>query len=169
MNHMQGDFTLTELPTGWLEPGWTSRSLHCVFSDLISLQKFNDLLAMLQKNLNNLDELIGWTDCSWTVFLVTLLLEYLGECTIRVTVSLEYLDRAFSAFGCLLFYNSLIFNSILLSFGKDLLCLFHLHNLFLWAVCVILAETLDFLITQNQLHDFYQELRISFVSYVINF
>ena len=32
---------------------------------------------------------------SCTVFLVTLLLEYLGECTISVTVLLEYLDRTF--------------------------------------------------------------------------
>ena len=34
------------------------RSLHCVFNDLISLQKFNDLLTMLQKNSNNLDEVV---------------------------------------------------------------------------------------------------------------
>ena len=47
-------------------------------------------------------------------FLVTLLLEYLSKCTIRVTVMLEYL----SIDGCLLFYDSLIFNSILLPFGK---------------------------------------------------
>ena len=32
------------------------------------------------------------TDCSWAAFLVTLLLEYLYECIIRVTVLLEYLD-----------------------------------------------------------------------------
>ena len=34
------------------------RSLHCVFNDLISLQKFNDLLTMLQRNSNNLDEVV---------------------------------------------------------------------------------------------------------------
>ena len=47
----QGDFTLTELSTGWLGSSWTTYS-------------------------------------SLAVFLVTFLLEYFGECTIRVTVLL---------------------------------------------------------------------------------
>jgi len=67
------------------------------------------------------------------VFLVTLLLEYFGECTIRVTVLLEYLSQShiFYMWGYLLFYNSLIFNSFLLSFCKgSLLCLVHLHSNF---------------------------------------
>ena len=61
-----------------------------------------------------------------------LLLEYIScECTIRVTVLLDYLDRAFSICSYLLFYNLLILDPILLSFGKDnLLCLIHLHSNF---------------------------------------
>ena len=48
-----------------------------------------------------------------------------------MTVLLEYLDRAFSICGCLLFYSLLILDPILLSFGKDnLLCLIHLHSNF---------------------------------------
>ena len=49
----------------------------------------------------------------------------------------------YSLCGCLLYYNS---NPILLSFGRDsFLCfLTAIFNLFLLAVCVILAETLDF-------------------------
>ena len=38
----------------------------------------------------------GWTskfDCSWAVVLVTLLLEYFDECTIRVTVLLDYASK----------------------------------------------------------------------------
>ena len=63
-----------------------------------------------------------WTllfDCSWAVLLMTLLLEYFGECTFRVTVLLEYLDCEFSTCSFHLFYNSLVFNPILLSFGRD--------------------------------------------------
>ena len=71
---------------------------------------------------------LWWNLMIWAVFLVTLLLEHFGECTIRETVLLEYLDRLF---GCLLFYNSLIFHPILLSFGKhSFLCLVHLHSNF---------------------------------------
>ena len=56
-----------------------------------------------------------------------LLFEYFGECTIRVRISQSH----FSIFGCLLFYNSLIFDPILLSFCKGyLLCLVYLHNNF---------------------------------------
>jgi len=78
--------------------------------------------------------------------IVILLLGYIREYTISVTVLLEYLNRAFSFCGCLLFYNLLIF---LLSFGRDdLLCLIHLHSNFQLippcCLCVILAETLDF-------------------------
>ena len=54
----------------------------------------------------------GWTlwfDCSWAVFLLTLLLEYFGECSIKVTVLLKYLNHAFSICGCHLFYTLLIF------------------------------------------------------------
>ena len=48
-----------------------------------------------------------------------------------MTVLLEHLDRAFSICGCLLFYNLLILDPILFSFGKDdLLCLIHLHSNF---------------------------------------
>ena len=90
-------------------------------------------------------------DCSWTVFLVTLLLEYFGECTIRVTVLFLY-------------------------FGMGSLpCLVHLYsnfNSFLFAVCVILADTIDILITQNRLRNFYQgwvKLHISYFSYLIDF
>ena len=73
------------------------------------------------------------------VFLVTILLVYFGKCTNRVTVLLKYLDRAFSICGCLMLYNSLTFNLILLSFGKDsFLCLFHLHSNFqLIPPCII--------------------------------
>jgi len=71
---------------------------------------------------------------------MTLLLVYFGECTIRVIVLLEYLDHAFSIYGGLLFYNSFF---IFFDMGS-FLCLVHLHNSFLQAVCVILAETLDF-------------------------
>ena len=61
-------------------------------------------------------------------FLVTLLLEYFGECIIRVTILFEYLDRAFSI--CL-FYNSLIFNLIFPSFVKvSFLCLVQLYSIF---------------------------------------
>ena len=53
------------------------------------------------------------------------------ECTIRVTVLLEYLDRTFSICGYLLFYNLLILDPILLFFEKDcLVCLVHLHSNF---------------------------------------
>jgi len=64
---------------------------------------------------------------------VTLLLKYfrLGECTIRVTVLLEHLNCTFCIFGCTLLNNSLIFNLILLSFGKScLLWLVHLSSSF---------------------------------------
>jgi len=65
-------------------------------------------------------------------FIMTILLEYFfGECTIRMTVLLEYLNRVLSMCGCHLFYNSLVFNPILLSFGRGfLLSLFHLHSNF---------------------------------------
>ena len=60
---------------------------------------------------------------------MALLLEHFGECTIRVTVLLKYLDHVFSICGCLLFYNSLIFACILLSFGRgSFLSLVHLHS-----------------------------------------
>ena len=62
---------------------------------------------------------------------MTLPLEYFGECTIRVTVLLEYLDRTFFICGCHLFYNSLVFDPILLSFCRgSFLCLVHLHSNF---------------------------------------
>ena len=67
----------------------------------------------------------------FTLVLVTLLLEYSGKCTIRMTVPSEYPDHAFSICGCHLFYNSLVFNPIVLSFGRgSLLCLVHLHSNF---------------------------------------
>ena len=59
-------------------------------------------------------------NCQWLFYY-----SILGECTIRVTVLLEYLYCAFSICGCLLLYNSLIFNSILIYFGK---------SFFLWLV-----------------------------------
>jgi len=101
--------------------------------------------------------------------------EYLGECTIRVTVLLEYLDHTFSICGCLLDYHSLIF---LLFFGKGYsLCLLHLHNNFQLipphSLCDIGGiETLDFFITQDRSCNFYQgrvKLHISVVSYPIDF
>ena len=65
------------------------------------------------------------------MFLVILLLEYFVNALIGVTVLLEYLDRIFSICGCLLFYNLLILDPILLSFGKDyLLYLVHLYSNF---------------------------------------
>ena len=66
----------------------------------------------------------SWFDCRWTVFLVTPLMKYFDESTIRLTVLLEYLDHTFSICGCLLIYNSLIFSPIFLSFDKgSFLCL----------------------------------------------
>ena len=96
---------------------------------------------------------------------MTLFLEYFGECTIRVTVLLEYLNHTFSICGCHLFYNSLIFHPILFYFGKGSLVHFHGNfQLFLLAVCVILVETLDFLIMQNRSCN-WDKLHISVVSY----
>jgi len=84
-----------------------------------------------------------------------------------MTVLLKYLDRAFSIYGCHLFYNSLIFNPILLPVGRgSFLCLVHLHSnfqLILFAICVILVETLDFLIVQNRLYNF-TKVGLSFIS-----
>ena len=107
---IKGDFTLSELSTGWLASGWTL-----------------------------------WFDCSWVVFLVILLLEYFSDCTIRMTVLLEYLDHAFLYVVAICFITHWYF------FGRgSFLCLVHLHRTsFLFVVCVMLVETLDFLITQN--------------------
>ena len=59
------------------------------------------------------------------------LLDNFGECTIRVTVLLEYIDHAFSIGGCHLFYILPIFNPIHLSVGRDsFLCLVHIHSNF---------------------------------------
>jgi len=62
-----------------------------------------------------------------------LALPQLGKIPIRdiTTALLEYPDHAFSICVYLLFYNLLIFNPILLSFGKGyLFCLVHLHSNF---------------------------------------
>ena len=81
---------------------------------------------------------------------MTLLLEYFGEWIIGITILLEYLDLTFSICGCLLFYNSLIFNLVLLYFGKgSLLCLLHLDSNFQLIPPCSLYGTLDFLIMQN--------------------
>ena len=60
-----------------------------------------------------------------------------------MTVLLEYHDRAFSIFGCLLFCNLLILDPIFVWEG-----LFSMptaiFNSFLLVVCVIFAEILDF-------------------------
>ena len=52
--------------------------------------------------------------------IMTLLLEYFGECTIRVTACSIRVSRShISICDCLLFCNLLILDPILLSFGKD--------------------------------------------------
>ena len=102
----------------------------------------------------------AWFDFSWAAFLVTLLLEYFGECTIKFTVLLEYLHRAFSICGCLLFYNSLIFHPIPLSFsGSSILCLVYLHNNFqLIPSCLCDDFTTFFaLAILNRVHLFYSQ------------
>ena len=132
---MQGNFILSELSTGWLDSYWTVYWLSWMLLNCHRLYSWTVCrcdFTLAELSIGWLDS--GWTwrfDCSWAVFSVTLLLEYFGECTIRVTVLLEYLDHAFSICGCLLFYNSLIFNPILLSFGRgSFLCLVHLHSNF---------------------------------------
>ena len=73
---------------------------------------------------------------------MTLLLEFFYECTIRVTVLLEYLDRLFSICSCHLFYNSLVFNCFVLSFGRGSLpCIVHLHSNFQLIPLCILYDT----------------------------
>ena len=91
-----------------------------------------------------------------------------------MTVLLEYLDCAFSICSCLLLYNSLIFNSILLSFRKDdLLCLIHFHSNFQLippsSLCDI-GRNSWFLNFTKFIAQFYQyKLHISAVSYSIDF
>ena len=68
--------------------------------------------------------IVGLNDSPIRVYFVNALLG-------PVTVLLEYLDRAFSICGYLLFYNLLILHPILLSFRRDdLLCLIPLHSNF---------------------------------------
>ena len=93
---------------------------------------------------------------------MTLLLEYLDECTVRVTVLLEYLDCTFSICGikipCVLFYDSLICNPILLSLNKGyLLCLIHLHsNVKVITPCSLCDIGGNSIISKNQSRSFYQ-------------
>ena len=96
---------------------------------------------------------------------MTLLLEYFGKWIIGITILLEYLDLTFSICGCLLFYNSLVFNPILLSFDKSsFLCLVHLYSNFQLIPPCSLAKTLDFF----QLHKIdcaiFTKVGLSFIS-----
>ena len=95
---------------------------------------------------------------------------------IRVTVLLEYIDRALFICGCILLYNSLMFDPILLSLGNScLLWLVHLSSNFQLILHCGLSDTggnFHFFITQNRSHDSYQcwvRLHISLVSYSIDF
>ena len=97
---VQGDFTLSELSIRWLESsetgciecGWTiTGSIAEPYAGWFYSTCMNCLLGYLTLG----EPPIGWIDCRCSVFLVTLLLEYLSQCTIRVTVILKYLDRTF--------------------------------------------------------------------------
>ena len=101
--------------------------------------------------------------CHFNIFTVQ------GDCySISITHSL---------FGCLLYYNSLLFNPILLSFGRgSFLCLVHPHSNFQLirpcSLCDIDVNSWFFLFMQIQLYNFYQgwvKLHNSAVSYSINF
>ena len=91
----------------------------------------------------------------------------------RVTVLLEHLDCAFSICSCLLLYNLLIFNYILLSIGKSrFLWLFHLPSKFKIILPCCLCDIGDFLNTQYlscNYHQAWVRLHISVVSYTIDF
>ena len=88
--------------------------------------------------------------------------------SMKTILLLEYLGRVFFTCGCHLFYNSLIFNPILLSFGRgSFLCLVHLHSNFqltpLCSLCDIGLKTVDFKIMRNRLHSF-TKVGLSFIS-----
>ena len=81
-------------------------------------------------------------------FSIQRILEYFNW---RVTVLLKHLHRAFSICSCLLLYNSLIFNSILLSFGKSrFLWPFHLPSKFKIILPCCLCNIGDFLNMQSR-------------------
>ena len=141
LNCLLGHLSLIELYTGCRKCCWT------VTGSSRTICRYDFTLVELSTDW--LDS--GWTswfDCSWAIFLVTPSIRVFNEYTIRVTVLLEYLDRTFSACGCNLFYNLLIFNPILLSCSRgSFLCLVHIHSNFyslLIAVCVILRKFLIF-------------------------
>ena len=74
-------------------------------------------------------------------------------------------------YGCLKFHNSLIFTPLIKVLSYAYSTFTAIFKSFFLVVCVILAETLDFLIAQNLSCNFYQgwvKLHISAVSYLIN-
>jgi len=132
---MQGDFTLSELSIGWLESYWTVYWLswmllncHRLWAELyagVILLLLNCLLVgltLVEPNDMIAAELSSWWLFYWWIHYYTVY---------RVTVLLECLDCGFSVCGCHLFYNLLIFNPILLSFGRGyFLCLVHIYSNF---------------------------------------
>ena len=95
---------------------------------------------------------------------------YLGDCFIRISRLCMFIG------DYLLFYNSLIFRTIILIFGNGYLpCLFHLHSNFQLVAPSSLCDSSvnsQFLKCAKLITWFYQgwiKLHTSFVSYVINF
>ena len=97
----------------WLPPWISQLFSHGTFC--MGLHLFTGRLFL---SMHHFWTVTGWFDCSRAVFLVTLLLEYFGECTIGVTVLLEYLDCAFLLCSCFLFCNLLIFIQFFLPLQK---------------------------------------------------
>ena len=99
-----------------------------------------------------------------------LLLEYFDECTIKVTVLLEYLNNVFSICGCILLHthNSLIFNSIVSSSKGSFLYIVHFYSIFQLIFLRTFTETVDSLIRLNQSCTFYQGWVKLHISYSID-
>ena len=185
---MQGEFTLVELCNGCLKSCLTVTGssyticrvilLYCILVVLNLAEVSQALAEQYAEWLYSSWTVywvtwLWWIDCSWAVFLMTFLLEHFGECTIRVTVLLEYLDHAFLyvvAFCFITHWSYILFFFPLL--GAFSYAYSTLTTIFNFVVCMVFAKTLNFLITQNWSRNFYQgwvRLHISAVSYSIDF